>query len=184
MIKNVKWPVVLVAFLFLISVFYGFQFYQEKQTVEEPLVKLFDENEKIKEVDINQQGDVMDIMLELEYVSNLREEENNINKEVSQILGNRKYRITFSDHRNEELESIYYQVHYHLQEAAVNGNFVEMADRVGGIMQQFNVEDYRLIVGEEKIFFQVKQSNHYLFEIIPRLPGTEVKEFMGESGNQ
>ncbi|UNC91865.1 hypothetical protein [Candidatus Contubernalis alkaliaceticus] len=183
MIKNIKWPVVLVAFLFLISIFYGFQFYQEKQTVEEPLVKLFDENEKIKEVDISQQGDVMNIMLQLEYVSNLREEENIINKEVLQILGNRKYRVTFTDHRNQELESIYYKVHYHLQEAAVKGNFVEMAERVGVIMHQFDVEDYRLIVGEDKIFFQVKQSNHYLFEIVPRLPGTEGKEPVGESGN-
>lgn len=184
MIKNIRWPVVLVAFLFLISVFYGFQYYQQKQTVEEPLNQYLAQKKEIKAVDISQQGDTMEILLELEYVNNLQEEKNTIHKEVSKILGNRKYQINLVDHRNKELEDIYYQIHYHLQEAAVKGNFVEMSERVGHIMSDYNVEGYRLIVGEDKIYFQVKQTGHYLFEIVPRLKGVEGQESMEESVNQ
>ncbi len=184
MIKNIRWPVVLVAFLFLISVFYGFQFYQQKQVVEEPLTQLFAEKKEIKDVEISQQGDTLEIVLELEYVDNLREHESIINKEVSEIMGNRKYQVTLVDFRNKQLEEIFYRVHYHLQEAAVTGNFVEMSERVGEIMSGYNVDDYRLIVGEDKIYFQVKQSGHYLFEIVSRYPGSDGQESMGESVNQ
>ena len=184
MIKNIRWPVVLIAFLFLISVFYGFQFYQQKQTVEEPLTQLFAGKEEVKAVNISHQGDTMEIILELEYVDNLREEKNIIHKEVTKILGDRKYQITLVDHRNKELEEIYYQVHYHLQEAAVKGNYVEMSEKVEEIMAGYNVEDYRLIVGEDKIYFQVKQAGHYLFEIVSRLSGGNGQESMGESVNQ
>lgn len=183
-IKNIRWPVVLIAFLFLISVFYGFQWYQQKQVVEEPLTQLFAKREEVKGVEISQQGDTLEIVLELEYVDNLREYESIINKEVSKIMGNRKYQVSLLDSRNKQLEEIFYRVHYHLQEAAVTGNFVEMSERVGEIMSGYSFEDYRLIVGEEKIYFQVKQSGHYLFEIVPRFPGSNGQESMGESVNQ
>lgn len=171
MFKNLKWTVIIVSFLFLLSIFYGFRFYQQKQTIEEPLFKLFDEIKEVKDAEIKYGPEYITLILEMEYVNNLYSEESKIKKEVEEIIGKKEYRIEFKDNRNQELEQLYYKVHYTLYEAAAKGNFVQMSGEVEDIMNNFNVDGYRLIVEEENLYFQVKKGDYYLYEIVPRSPG-------------
>ncbi len=170
MFKNMKWTVIIVAFLLFLSVFYGFQFYQQKQTVDEPLFKLFYEIKEVKDAEIRHGPEYMTLILDMEYVNNLHSEENKIRKEVEEVLGKKGYRLEFKDNRNQELEHIYYKVHYSLYEAAAEGNFIQMSGEVEDIMNHFKVDDYRLVVGKENIYFQVQKGEYYLYEIVPRFP--------------
>ncbi len=172
MFKNLKWTVIIVSFLLLISIFYGFQFYQQKQTVEEPLFKLFYEVKEVKDAEIRHGPEYMTLILDMEYVNNLYFEEKLIRKEVEEIIGKREYKLEFKDNRNRELEQIYHKVHYSLFEAAAKGNFVQMSGEVEDIMNNYKVDDYCLVVGEENLYFQLQKGDYYMYEIVPRFPSS------------
>ena len=89
MLTKIKWIVVLISFCLVLSFFYGFQYYNQKQATDELLSELIHQNEKVKEAQLNQEGDMIIIDVELDYVNNLQYAESNIEKDVTRILGDR-----------------------------------------------------------------------------------------------
>ncbi len=168
--KQIKWVAVIVSFILILGIFYGFQHYQDKQTADELLYQLLNEIEEIEDVEIKEKPESLHIVLELAYVNNLYNTENEISKEVVKYLGDREFKIIFEDKRDEDLDEIFYRVHYSLQEAAVKGNFMEMSVKVEDIMDEHAVDDFRIIVGEKNLYFQLLKDDNYLYEVVPRSP--------------
>ncbi len=180
--KQIKWVVVVVSFVLIIGIFYGFEYYQEKQTTEELLYHLLNEIEEIEKAEIEEDKEYLHITLELSYVSNLYVTEKDISKEVEKYWGNCDFKIFFEDKRNKDLEEIFYNVHYSLQEAAVKGNFMEMSAKVEDIMNQHTVDDYRIIVGNEYLYFQVLKEDNFLYQVVPRSP-IDIEKLLRERDN-
>ena len=170
MLTKIKWTVVLISFCLVLSFFYGFQYYNQKQATDELLSELIHQNEKVKEAQLNQEGDMIIIDVELDYVNNLQYAESNIEKDVTRILGDREFEIEFKDNRNDFLEEVYFRVHYSLQEALVKGNYTEMSRAIEEILGQYQIDHYSFIVEEKAIYFQLKSGNNFLYEKLPRVP--------------
>lgn len=175
MLKDIRWPLVIAVLVFMLSIFYGFNYYQQKQKIDEPLSRQLLGLEAVRELEIRHTREAVLFFLELDPVEDLQKEEEVIQGEIEKVLEDRPYQLHYQDKRSRELEEVYYQVHYALYEAAGKGNYTEMSRVVGEIMEGLPVERYVLTVGKDNIYFQVHRGEHYLYEVVPRFPSRQEK---------
>ncbi|RQD75413.1 MAG: hypothetical protein D5R97_06060 [Candidatus Syntrophonatronum acetioxidans] len=169
MLTRIKWFAVLIIFFLVLSLFYGFEYYNQKQKADELLYELINQNEIVKEAELYHEGELIIISAQSGYVKNLQYAESNIEKDIKRTLGDRDFELEFKDNRNDFLEEVYYRAHYSLQEALVKGNYMEMAQVIEEVMGEYEIDHYNLIVGEDALYFQLKSGNNFLYEKLPRV---------------
>jgi len=111
--------------------------------------------------------DVVQIYISLENVNNLQKTYSAINDGAKRILGTKPFKITIEDKRTPELEQFYYNVHYHIQEAVVTGNFAVMAERVQKQAAEAGVTA-KIIVEAKVVYLQLAKDGGQMYVVVPR----------------
>jgi hypothetical protein len=165
--KKVKWHVVLLAFILTMAISVGGVYLRQRQMVNEPLLKRIGEHSAVEAVNLKQ-GDVLTVSVQLRYVDDIAAIHDELNEEISSILGRKSYRLELLDRRNVILDEAFIAIHLALYEGEQRGNFTEMGQHVAGILAEIGMQEHKLKVNDERIYFQAKYGDDYLYAIIDR----------------
>jgi len=166
---NLKWQIVIIAFIFTFAAICAFNFWRQHRLVKEPLKEALLNIDAVKEVNIkseNQQH--MEILITLDKVDDLSKTYQEIEKIVALRFPENSVKIFLIDKRNAYLETVLEKLHFALMEGERLGNYTEMSDKIYLLLEQENeLERYRLRVDQKYIYLQLESKSYYLYEIIP-----------------
>lgn len=173
MLNNFRWPVAVLSFVITLALCTGALAYRQKQMLDDPLVNLLESREGIKNIALSREEDILVIRAEADYVENVSELYRQLMNEASGLLGNKPFRLELADTRDAFLEEAYFAVHLALYEGERRGNFTEMEEVIAQRLKALELPDHKVFVDRENIYFQVRNEDRYLYEIIRResLPG-------------
>ncbi len=166
--KKFKWPVAVLAFILTLSLAVGGVYLRQRQLVNEPLLKRIGEYESVEAVNLIQQGNKMIVSVQLGYVDDLAAIHEELDEEVSSLLGSKKYSLQLLDKRDRLLDDAFAAVHLALYEGEQRGNFSEMGVLVSQVIANLGMDEHKIVVNDERIYFQAKNGDKYLYEIIER----------------
>jgi hypothetical protein len=168
--KKFKWYIALLAFILTMAVSVGGIYLRQRQMVNEPLLKRIGDYESVEAVNLLQKGDLLTVSVQLGYVQDLATIHRELSEEISRLLGRKNYRLELVDKRDESLDEAYVAVHLALFEGEQRGNFTEMGEQVARILNDMGMDEHKLLVNDERIYFQARNGDKYLYEIIDRSP--------------
>lgn len=114
------------------------------------------------------QGAQTVVTVQLGPVDNLGSTYTQLESAINQALGGRPFSVVLQDNPDQTLEDAYYHVHFAVEEAAVQGDFVSMLAQVDKVMHGTRGITYRVYVEPQEILVQMKDSGHYLYRVVPR----------------
>lgn len=170
--KNNRWLRGCLAFGLTLAVLCLGQFLWHNYAVAQPLDKVLqdvDGVEKITWQDSRKQSEPVIIFVTLDHPANLQKTYGEISERAARVLGRQSFKVVIRDHRTPELEQLFYDVHYYLQEAIVNGNFSLMMDRVGEKVRARGA-DARIYVDGQYIYVELTKQGDSFYTLVPRLP--------------
>ncbi len=108
----------------------------------------------------------------LDQVDDLQKTYGEITETTKKTLGRKAFRIVLHDHRTPELERLYYNVQYNIQEAIFTGNFSTMA---GAVRQQAEAAgaEAKIYVDTGNVYIQLTKGAGTLYSVVPRQPGNQ-----------
>jgi len=111
-------------------------------------------------------------------VDNLQSAYNHIEKTLNQRFSGNEYDLQIIDNRNEKLEQLHSELQPAMQQAAAQSEFVWLNDQLNEKCSQMELQ-HELWVDEERIYIQVQDADHYLYEIIAR-PGMSINKSINQ----
>lgn len=166
--KNLKWPIIVVAFVITLALAVGGVYLRQKQMVNEPLFLRLSEYEPVQSVDIQKDGNQHVVIVTLDYVDDFGTIHRALNDEITELLGPDRFRLEIVDSRDQALTTAFREVHLALYEGEHRGNFTEMGGQVEITLQELGIADHKIMVDNENIYLQVRQGDAYLYEIVKR----------------
>lgn len=161
-------PIIVLAFLLGLGSMLGIQYLYKNQQVDKPLAELLEADERIAFASMDVEHGVLVVKVKLHWVDDLKRTYIDLENAIRNIVPDGKFRIELDDDRNDNLEHVYYLMHFSLQQGIATGEFTEMADNVNNVATTHNVDHARVFVDHDRLFVQLKKSNHYLYEVLPR----------------
>ncbi|HHX75339.1 MAG TPA: hypothetical protein GX699_10600 [Firmicutes bacterium] len=168
--KNFKWHVAVLAFIFTLGIATGVVLLRQRQMIEAPLLKRIGELEHVRQVRLEEDGEKV-IIVTLEYVSNLQETYRQLHTVITEMLGEENYRLELVDARNTTLEDAYFAVHLELYEGEQRGNFVAAGAAINTKLAVLDLDHYRFAVDGKYLYLQLKKGDAWLYEIVERQNG-------------
>jgi hypothetical protein len=112
-------------------------------------------------------NDAISIYVTLNNTADFQKTYKEISKKIEHKLKGGRYTLEIRDNRSPELEQAYYDIHYYIQKAIVDGDFPlleakvrEKADLTGAVS--------RLYVDEQNIYLQFTKNDNSLFAVVSR----------------
>jgi hypothetical protein len=173
---NLKWPVVVLAFLLTFTSIYAVNYWRQQRLIKEPLKEALLEIEAVKDVDIKSKSKQnTEISITLNKVGDLYKTYQNIEEVLLLTYAGNSFQITLIDQRDTYLESLYGKIHFALMEGERLGNYTKMSHEIFQLLEQEqDLEYYRLWVDQKRIYVQLSAKDNYLYEVIPLTFSTEV----------
>ncbi len=109
----------------------------------------------------------LNINITLNKVSNFHKTYAEANGIIIQFLGKKSYKLTISDSRNDELEQLFYDIHYYIEEALINGSFPKLIDKASEIAKKINAEA-RIYIDRQNIYVHLIKNDNSLYMLISR----------------
>ena len=106
-------------------------------------------------------------------------------RRISEITGKREYELSILDHRDDRLETAYYQMHYDIEEAIATGGFSRMAGALEQRSRDLGLSASKVFVDQKGVYLQLESGSSYLYAVFPRTPGGTPAEglvFGGQAG--
>ncbi len=88
-------------------------------------------------------------------------------EKIIDILDHKPYDIALHDKSNEELENIYYDMHFQIEKALFDGNYPMLMEESEKIAQAANAE-VKIFINSKFIFIQVDKDDSFLYKLIPK----------------
>lgn len=168
-LSNLRWPVVVVTLAATLALLFGAGFVIRKQTIDAPLEKALTNLPAVAKVAVEAEGDsARAIRVELKAVPDLAKAYKEVDLKVNGVLAGVKYTLAVADQRSPELEQLYYNMHFQIQEALATGNFSQMKVRLEELAHGAGVTDLRVTVEHDRIYVQFSKGAHYLYEVVDR----------------
>lgn len=171
--KNFRWSTAVIVFFLTLAVAAGIIIFRERQLQNEPLLNRLKQFEAVETVELQENKGVYLVSVRLAYVSDLAPLYREIDREIARALGQTSYRLEMLDRRDESLREAYSVVHLALYEGERRGNFIEVSELIETAMAGFNLPEHRLTVDGERIYFQARNGEYYLYAVIARRSVTE-----------
>lgn len=92
-------------------------------------------------------------------------------------------RLVLVDTRDRFLTDVYYQMHFHIQEATATGAFGSLPEKVGDIAREKGLDSWRIWIRSDRVFVDLRHGGRCLYEVISRTPpgGTRAVDMPGLS---
>lgn len=170
--KNFKWPIVVIVFILTLAVSAGIIIFRERKLQNQPLLNRLSQLEAVESVELRESKGEYHVSVRLAYVADLAPVYRQIDREIAKVLGQKNYRLELLDQRDATLSEAFSVVHLALYEGERRGNFIEVSERIRTMMAGFNLPEHRLTVDGERIYFQARNGEYYLYAVIARRSGT------------
>lgn len=168
-IKGLRVPVIVIAALLTLVLLFGFNVFYREVRIEKPLLDGVKQVKEVKDLKLFNRDGKQVLRVRLGEVADLQRTYIAVREKAGQVFGSRPYLIEIVDNPSPELEKIYYNLQFPLQEALVRGNFTEMKKAVEAETAPSGVEA-RVYIDQENLYLQLKKGDHYLYRIFPRSP--------------
>ena len=165
-IKGIKINIVILVIVGILILYFGVQHYNNIYRIEQPLenkltdlngiekVNSFSENDKlIIELKFNTDTDIYNTYLQSKQIT-------------EDMLENKQYEININNQSNKNLDQIYHDIHFHLYEGAVTGNFTNMKYEIDDIMIEHDFQRYNIYMDNNYIYMELIEKDKYYFKII------------------
>lgn len=160
------------ALLITVSVLYAGQALWQKYAVDLPLDKTLKSIEGVETVTWDESNgfDSMNIYVTLKDIANLQKTYAEISKKAENTLKNDEYQIEIKDNRTPELEQAYYEIHYYIQKAVVDGDFPQLEEKAREKAAAAGAS-MKIFVDAENIYLQMDKNNASLYSVVARSSG-------------
>lgn len=163
---TMKWPVVIIAFLFTFSLIYGANYWRQQNLVMEPLLEQLLSLDGVEDVQV-ERGRENEISIYVKKVPHFA----SLYREIQQVLLSRneeESRLVIVDNRNGYLDSLYQKIHFALMEGERKGNYTAMNSEIEKLLAgEEGLDNYALSVDQDRIYLQFESGNYYLYEVVP-----------------
>ncbi|MBP2649689.1 MAG: hypothetical protein H6Q74_514 [Firmicutes bacterium] len=165
-----RWTVIVVALFITVAVLVGGQLLWNNYGVKKPLDKslqIIPGIEAVTWAETGKNTDSLVITVTLGKVSDLQQTYKQIVETSKQVLGRRPFTINLKDHRSPELEALYYDSHYYVQEAIVTGKFTSMAEAIKARAADSEVEE-KVYVDDKYVYIGLSKGQSALYAVVNR----------------
>jgi hypothetical protein len=160
-------PVVIFALLAGMSIFLGGQWIYQRVSFSEPLARALNNNKDIKTFQIDNERNILELTLSFNDDANLMEAYQEVRHDLARVLGNRAFRLTVQDSRDDVLQQVFYKSQFVIYQAIARGTFQDMADfieREAGAAKA----DAEIYVDNDYVYLRLKREGHILDQVIAR----------------
>ncbi|MEG6521738.1 hypothetical protein [Desulfotomaculum sp. 1211_IL3151] len=166
---GLKVPVIFLTFVIGLALVFGGQWVYQQYNFQQPLNKLLENKELVKDFTIKEDSSQSLIKVELSKdAGNLMMAYQELNQLISEVMGKKEYQIEILSQSDAVLDQVFYESHHVIYQAQVIGNFPEVSQKVEVAAQKQGVEG-KVFIDEINIYLQLtKPDGHYLYKIIPR----------------
>jgi hypothetical protein len=169
-IKYIKFLKGSIALIITVACLFIVQAVWQSYAVDLPLDKALNDIDGVLSATLDDSHKINDsttIYVELDNTANLQKTYKEISTKIEQTLKGSEYILEIKDNRSPELEQTYYDIHYYIQKAIVDGDFPlleakvrEKADLVGAAAKVY--------VDEQNIYLQLVKNDIFLYSVVTR----------------
>jgi len=162
-----------IALVITIAILYTGQALWRNYAVDLPLDKALHSINGVEKVtwdNSNNINDAISIYVTLGNTANIQETYKEIKSKIEQTLKDRQYTLEIKDSRSPELEQVYYDIHYYIQKAIVDGDFPmleEKAHEKAGLAGAA----VKVYVDEQNVYMQLTKNGNSLYDVVARHSG-------------
>ncbi|MDP2857368.1 MAG: hypothetical protein Q8P50_05245 [Bacillota bacterium] len=153
------------------GLFFGVNLILVNRTVTKPLENSLRQVPGVLSVKAHEGSGRLKIDVSLGQVQDFHETYSSLVRRVSEIVGKREYELDILDHRDDQLEMAYYQMHYDIQEAIATGGFSRMASALEQHSRDLGLSGAKVFVDQRAVYLQLQSGSNYLYAVFPRTPG-------------
>lgn len=165
--SDFKYLSLIAAFVLCLGVCLGGYYLYNRLQVEKPLTAALQEQQSIKEVEIEKEEGIYSIHITLEKVDNVQKEYENLEQIIQEKLGDRPYAITVEGSGSQGLETVYAEMQPVLYEALANHEYVWMQKTIADYSEARGIE-FNLYVDDERIYLQFTDKDSYQYHILSK----------------
>ncbi len=169
-IKYIQFLKSCIALIITVAVLYAGQAMWHDYAIDSPLDKTLqgiDGLEKVTWDDSNNINDSINIYVTLSNTANLQKTHEEISNKITKTLKNKQYNLEIKDNRSPELEQTYYEIHYYIQKAIVDGDFPLLEEKVREKSRATGAAA-KVYVDEQYIYLQLTKNNSSLYAVVSR----------------
>ena len=111
--------------------------------------------------------DTISIYVTLNNTANIKKTYDEMSSKINQTLKGKEYTLRIEDNRSPELEQVYYDIHYFVQKAIIDGDFPlleEKAQEKAGLAGA----KAQVYVDENNVYLQLTKDNSSLYSVTVR----------------
>lgn len=164
-IRGIRLKIVIIVFGVVLSLALIGQHFGHQKFVVDPLQRLFSQVEGVNQVVVDESDGKIRLTISFDRSKELHLTLQEILDLVNRHKGD--FEILIKDNPNQHLENTEYLLHFAIQEALQTGNFTAMANTIGQVATNNNV-DYRIDVNQKYLLLQLYDGDNYLYKVTSR----------------
>lgn len=165
--KGIKLNIIIIVTLIVIALFFTGQYLYRIYNIDKPIIKEILALDAIKDVRIRDNNNKLDLLLtfypDIDFFNSYQE----INKIMEDKLGNKSGNIIIENIYDNELEDIYYKLHFAIYEGVNTNKFVNMEKNVGSVAKTYNLDNYKIWIDNHAIYVKLDKNNNSFYRRIP-----------------
>lgn len=168
--QGLKIPVIIFSLLAGLVIIFGVQWIYQKYSFQNPLNMVLSSNEAVESYQISTEGKQVKITLTFKGTADLMQSYNELQKELTQKMGQRSFCLVLKDSRDDSLQQVWYNSQFAVYQAIAQGSYRSMAEEikreagVAGAEAKINIDD-------KNIYIRLKKDGRTLDEVIARNAG-------------
>jgi hypothetical protein len=159
-----------IALIITVAVLYTGQAIWQNYAVGLPLDKALNGIAGVEKVTWDDSGkinDTISIYVTLNNIANLQKTHEEISEKIEETLKGDEYKLEILDNRTPELDQVYYEIHYYIQKALVDGDFPTLEQKVSERAAASGIEA-KVYVDEGHIYLQMNKGDSSLYSVAAR----------------
>jgi len=166
--KGVRIPIIMLTLFLTLAFLFGARWLYQHETLDRPLEDAVRAVDGVADVVLEERGGAVIVKVQAGDTARLEEFVAELWRAVESVEGERKVKLRISDTRNQHLQDLYYEFHFHLQEAVATGRYSNLPGELAGVMEGRNITRERVFVGPDYVYLQMHQGDACLYEVVPR----------------
>ncbi len=163
-IKNLQLWLIFFAFIVTLGILFGGQALTAKVRVDNPLKRDVYTIDGVKKFELLQDKEGIKVKLQLKKVENLQEVLDRVQQKVTLYYHKPVQEIQITDHSNQRLREVRYQLSFNLEEAVGSGRYVQLK----AALESYSPIKSRVYFSRDYIYIQLEDGLNYHYEAFPR----------------
>ena len=162
--KDLRFWLVLMAFLATVGILFGGQKLVSKYRVEGPTQRALGAIKGIRDVEVKEVSDGLTVELKLDKVGNLKTLLDLIGQKVESFYNKPVRNFEITGQPDQQLQQIRYDLSFYLEEAIESGRYIQLKE----VLDSYQPAKALVYLGNDFVYIQLENDDHFLYEAIPR----------------